>query len=345
MKHNKNYHNSRLATLLAAAVLGGLAMTGCEKERGNLLQLVAESHQGDAKTSVSGKTVYWVDGDEVSINGNTLTVSYDGSTTNAASVYVENQEYNSGLLAIYPADAGTVSASSVTVNLPSANLYAEADGRQQVAFPMVAKGKMEDKGQLRFKHLCAAIEVKVKNSTGYPLMVRSITVESEQSQLSGSRTLSIDWDAIAVAPASTATAADRRVTLALDENDCILAANASKSFQIPVYPIASGDKLTFTVYAGEKKIEGVLVTALYTYKSGDITTSAAIGRAQVAYTPEIAISTSNSKVTKVDSKFTVASDGTQVYFSQGILQYSKVNRKWSFADNQYKGLGADNMGD
>lgn len=325
---------------LFAASLVALSMAGCMKESDNMLQLVAEGHQGGAKTSVSGAKIYWVDGDKVLINGSEYILHTTANTT--ATVEVTANE-NADLLAIYPSNVGTVSDGQVDVTLPSINYYSEVDGRQQIAFPMVAKGKMEQGGSLRFKHLSAAIDVVVKNTSGHRLMVRSIVVKSDQSQLCGTRSIAVgDWGSgFAVEPVQAATAADRMVSFTLDEDDCVLDNGASRAFQIPVYPILPGDNLNFTIYSGEKKIEGVLVTALYTYHSGDIAVSGGIARAVVAQTPEIEIA-EGAKVTRMDSKFSVAA-GQQVYFSQGILQYSKVNRQWSFADNQYKGLGADNM--
>lgn len=326
---------------LFAASLVALSMAGCMKENDNMLQLVAEGHQGGAKTSVSGANIYWVDGDKVSINGSEYTLHTTANTT--ATVEVTANE-NADLLAIYPSSLGSVSNSQVNVTLPSVYFYSEADGRQQVAFPMVAKGRMEQGGSLRFKHLSAAIEVVVKNTSGHRLMVRSIVVKSDQSQLCGTRSIAVgDWGSgFAVEPVQAATAAERMVSFALDENDCVLDNGASRAFQIPVYPILPGDNLNFTIYSGEKEIDGVLVTALYTYRSGDIAVSGGIARAVVAQTPDIEIA-EGAKVSRTPSRFSVGPNGEKVYFSQGILQYSKVDRQWSFADHQYKGFGADNM--
>ena len=41
-------------------------------------------------------------------------------------------------------------------------------------------------------------------------------------------------------------------------------------------------------------------------------------------------------------EFTVNSDGCQVYFSQGNLQYQASTKIWRFADNQYDAIGAAN---
>lgn len=334
----------RMAYAMAAAIMGSLAIAGCEREDDvQTLKMVAESHQGAGKTSVDGNAVYWVDGDKVLINGTEYPVSYNG--TDAATVEPVATA-DADLLAIYPSGIsteGSAAATSVTVNLPSSYIY-ETDGeRQAVAFPMVAKNNVQD-GFLSFKHICGAVQLTLKNTTGYPLVVRSITVSSNSSQLCGSRSLDVsDFDNFAVAPATTSTAAEKSVTLALPEEDVILANNGEKSFQIPVYPIASGDQLKFTVYSGEKRLEGVVVTALYIYERDGITTTKAIGRAEVASTPTIAINSASSYVQTVDSKFTVGSttpgSGTQVYFSQGILQYVTSSSSWRFAENQYTAEG------
>lgn len=352
MKHKTTY--SRMATLALAAAAMGLTMTGCEKERAGILNLVAETHQGGSKTTVDGPLVYWVDGDRVDINGTPYDISYTPGS--AATVSVTANE-NATLLACYPASVLTspMTESSVSVDLPAAYAYHHADGRQQVEFPMVAKGLMQEGGNLQFKHLCAAIEVKLRNDTEYPLVVRNITIESEQSQLSGQRTIPLDWNNFSVAPNTTNVAdADKQVVFALDEDDCVLSVGEDVTLQIPIYPIASGDKLHFTIFTGERKIPGVLVTALYEYETAasGVTVSSTIARATVIQTPTISINptgtgTTGGSIARVDAKFTIGSttpgSGKQIYFSQGLLQYSKASHQWSFNSHQYAGIGAANQ--
>ena len=45
------------------------------------------------------------------------------------------------------------------------------------------------------------------------------------------------------------------------------------------------------------------------------------------------------------ASFTVSSEGKQVYFSRGNLQYTKSTKTWSFAENQYDMLGEANVTD
>ena len=44
----------------------------------------------------------------------------------------------------------------------------------------------------------------------------------------------------------------------------------------------------------------------------------------------------------INGRFTINSGGTQVYFSQGNLQYNASNNDWHFAENQYDVIGNDN---
>ena len=44
----------------------------------------------------------------------------------------------------------------------------------------------------------------------------------------------------------------------------------------------------------------------------------------------------------IKGKFTINSNGNQVYFSQGNLQYQASTNTWKFADNQYDYIGSDN---
>ena len=49
-----------------------------------------------------------------------------------------------------------------------------------------------------------------------------------------------------------------------------------------------------------------------------------------------------AQVGAINGLFTINSDGDQVYFSQGNLQYQASTKTWKFADNQYDYVGADN---
>lgn len=334
--------SDRMVYMISIAGLACMMLTSCVKENGRGLNLVAENHQGGTKTSVNGTSINWVNGDKVDINNVAYTISYTAGST--ANVEVTAEEH-AALLACYPADVlKSMDALSITVDLPASYIYAETDGQQSIAFPMVAKGEMEKGGSLYFKHLCAGIEVKVKNTTDSKLVVRSINVASQNSQLCGERTIDIsgiDGD-FTVAPANTSNDAQKHISLALAEDDAILDVNEEQTFQLPTYPITEGDQLTFTIYSGERKIEGVLITALYTYHNTvDVTNE--IARATVASTPAISMNTDNGHVHRVSSKFTVNSNGTQVFFSQGILQYSMQRSEWRFASHQYAGIGDGNL--
>lgn len=330
-----------MALAIVAASLAGLVMTACEKEKTGTLKLVAEQHHSNAKTSLDGASIQWVDGDQVDINGTPYTIS------NASVNVTENE--GATLMACYPAGIKkAMTESSVTVTLPTHYAY-EVDptdaSMQKIDFPLVSKGIMEENGSLYFKHLCAGVIVTVKNTTDYPLVVRTISLTAEKSQLCGQRTISLDnLDGNFTVPAQeTATAKDRRVSLTLGESDAILAVNQEKTFQLPVYPIEENDNLTFTIYAGEKKISGVIITAAYAYNN-EVPITAEIARAKVISTPSIEIKQSSEKVAYTESKFSIDANGTQVYFAEGDLVYKKSTGQYRFSVNQYTTFNTANVG-
>ena len=76
--------------LFATAILGGLLMTGCQKENlsgipEGAIMLTTEGYQGnDTKTSVNNTDVQWVGGESVTINS----TNYDVSVSNGKA-YIE----------------------------------------------------------------------------------------------------------------------------------------------------------------------------------------------------------------------------------------------------------------
>lgn len=330
MKHNMS--TLRIAAAMMVAGMGSVMMSGCVKDNGSSLRLVAEKHHNGSKTSIDGTSVYWVEGDRVNING----VEYRLNTTSNTEASVEVTDYeNATLISAYPADAiAAIDESHVELNLPGVYTYSVVNNRQELAFPMAAKGVMESGGVLNYKHLCAAVKVTVDNTSDYPLVMNSITVTSESSQLSGPVSINLTGIGSAdfnVPSIATDDASLRSVMLTFGVETVILASGESASFDIPILPVASGDRLHFTINAGEKKIPGVSVTGVYKYTSNNISVTQNVLRSQLIATPEIPISPIASNVTYYSSKVSVAA-GRQVYFSQGDLEYNTNNSTWQFGE-------------
>lgn len=322
-------YNVYVRSMAIAACLSTFALVGCEKESNGNLKLVAEKHQGGSKTTVSDASVYWSDGDMVNINGSVYEVSY--ASGNSATVEVTAIDHST-LLACYPADImNAMDESHIDVTLPSLYMYDVKDGRQEMAFPLAAKGTMEKDGHLDFKHLCAALEVTVSNPSEYPLFMNSIIVSSATSQLCGQRSIDIsDIDgAFAIAPTVATDASQRSVTLTFGEEMVVVPAGEMAKFQIPVLPIAADDHLSFTINAADRKIEGVMVTGVYRYVSNSITVNELVGRARVAPTPDIDIAEGASGVTYYSSKVSTSASN-KIFFSMGDVEYNSTDGTWQF---------------
>ena len=322
----RSVFSGRRARLALLAGIASLAMAGCTEESFNGITLYAENHTNGTKTVVDGTNIAWADGDKVDINGTPYTISNANTSAQLTGV---KAVVGDDLYALYPAGIGTRTDNTLALNLPSSYTYQkDASGKQIIAFPMVAKGTMvEENGELRFKHLCAAIDVKVKNPASNPntLHLNSITLTSATGQISGARTVTIsDWSNPTIAPDVTDDESAKSVTLVFS-NDVALEPGDEAQFQLPIYPLASGQDLTFTIEANRSTIEGVMVTDIV-HNTKTVTLTAEIPRAQVAFTPAISL---DDATTVTPTSFSV-SETDKIYFSAGNLNHGTSVNEWSF---------------
>lgn len=322
----KPVFSGRRAHLALLACIASLAMAGCTEESFNGITLYAENHTNGTKTVVDGTSIAWADGDKVDINGTPYTISNANTSAQLTGV---KAVVGDDLYALYPAGIGTRTDNTLALNLPSSYTYQkDASGKQIIAFPMVAKGTMvEENGELRFKHLCAAIDVKVKNpaSNHNTLHLNSITLTSATGQISGARTVTIsDWSNPTIAPDVTDDESAKSVTLVFS-NDVALEPGDEAQFQLPIYPLASGQGLTFTIEANRSTIEGVMVTDIV-HNTKTVTLTAEIPRAQVAFTPAISL---DDATTVTPTSFSVSAND-KIYFSAGNLNLGTSVNEWSF---------------
>lgn len=322
----KPVFSGRRARLALLATIASLAMAGCTEESFNGITLYAENHTNGTKTVVNGTNIAWADGDKVDINGTPYIISNASTSAQLTGV---KAVVGDDLYALYPAGIGTRTDNTLALNLPSSYTYQkDASGKQIIAFPMVAKGTMvEENGELHFKHLCAAIDVKVKNpaSNANTLHLNSITLTSATGQISGARTVTIsDWSNPTIAPAYTDDESAKRVTLVFS-NDVALEPGDEAQFQLPIYPLAPEQDLTFTIEANRSTIEGVMVTDIV-HNTKTVTLTAEIPRAQVAFTPAISL---DDATTVTPTSFSVSATD-KIYFSAGNLNLGTSVNEWSF---------------
>lgn len=310
----------RRSTLLFAALMASIfVFYSCRNENADgQLTLLAEGMNHGGKMLVDGYSTMWASGDQVRINDETVTVSVsDGSATVSS-----GSKFTAPFFGVYPAGIyRSNSGASYTLNLPDTYSYAVADGKQNLASPMVAYA--ESGSTLMFKHLTAAIGVEVVNYYGFTISVDSIVVESDSYKLNGAVTVTLGDD-IAVDTAVGSAAADRRVKMTFGDTPLQVFAGDSTVVQVPVLPVGLGNKFTVKICVHKVDQPAVAKAIEKTQSVGG-----SLGRSYLAYarlaTPGL---------------FSVAAN-KKVIISQGNLQYigSAATPYWKFAETQYGYFG------
>ena len=319
-----------------------VVLTGCRKDdmAGGIMLTTERFILDGMKTSVVGDEVHWVDGDAVRINGQAGTVEVSGTTARA----VGFESLTGAIRGYYPASIITATGAAnegtdnPTVVFPHRFASSFSGGRQILGLPMVGRAN-DGATEILFKHLSAAINVRVKNSTGREkLYLDSVVIASADQQLCGAATVTLSSaDAPSVSGASNVEA-NRSVVVYFDEP--VLISGDYLQVQVPILPVAGGE-LTFKVYthALMSDIYPGVAPAHYSYNYSRALSNNALGR-NVLGVAQIAVTGVSSYVTEVNrGLFTINSSGNKVRFSQGNLQYQASSDTWRFAANQYDYIG------
>lgn len=312
--------------LLAMAVM---AFVACQKDDGGLLRLSVEGMDGGTKMAVENNVAYWVTGDQVRINGQTLTVSVN---ENAATVNSTNG-FVAPYYGVYPAGIyDSNSDTSYTLNIPYTYIYTTTTRNnstlQDLQAPMVAYA--EDGTDLLFKHLTAAINVRVVNDFGIDVCVTNVTVSSNKYKLNGATTVIMGSDITVdpVAAEGDGNASLRQVQMTFSGvHQLFIPSGSSAVVQVPVLPVGNDNRFTVSVTVQNKDDAAMTYTFSKT-QAGNSADGYALGRAQLGYAPA-----------KFGGVFTVGS-GKQVRFAPGNLQYLASENKWRFAQHQYDVIGS-----
>lgn len=327
-------------------MIGSLAvLTGCAKDdngdgipEGAMMLLSESQGSNGAKTSVSTTTVQWEEDDVVTIDGTNYTVkiSGDGKAYTSTAVPEAAAHY-----AYYNCGTVTSGTTTPTVTIPSRYASSYSGGRQIIQLPMAAYSSSNTK-TVTFKHLTAAMEVQVTNSTGFDgLYIDSVQVVSASQNLCGSVTIDLteaDYDL------DPADGSNNTVTVYFDWQEVTLDNGSTLKVQVPILPIANkASDLTVKVYTHSKAATVLskpgIAPANYDFNFSQTKAAPTLGR-NVMSKAAVSVTNGTGNTTTVDhSLFTVASSGTttQVHFSQGNLK--RVSDTWSFHDNQYDVLG------
>lgn len=310
-----------------------LLLAACQKEETDTfdipdgaLMLTTEgfSNQDGSKTSVNGTAVHWVNGDRIRINGTHGYVT-TGSGANADKAYATGDwNLSTGVHAFYPADIVDQqywNSDNPQVNFP--NRFAssfDGSGRQIIGLPMVGRAGA-NASSVKFLHLSAAINVRVRNNTGHAkLYIDSVTVSSASQQLCGIANVTFRSGGIYSIIGTGLTANNMSVTVYFPNPELDYLANGEiRDVQVPIYPTVAGE-LTFKVYChtrADEEIHVGLCPAHIEYNYSRTLSNNILNR-NVMATAQIAV-TADGYTTRIDHGLFTASNGRQVRFSQGNL--------------------------
>lgn len=280
----------RSASIIMAASL--LLLAGCQKDevgpagQGRLMLNLESFGNGSTKTVLGAddRSLQWLTGDQVCINGTDYAVTASGE-----SAYVAGVPDAAVYKAVFPASmvAGrSMSGNTVTATLPRQYEYRTEGGLQVLDAPLAAVGDGSD--GLTFRHLTGALTVVIENTTSNTLYIDTVYVSSAQ-QLCGDVT--VNFDAITSISPNTepSSATDTMVLLTVPYNTLSVAAGATVKVQVPVLPVSDANR--FTVHVATRH-EGTR----YDFDRRQGSASNALGRNQMGYVPA-SIATSGSHIT------------------------------------------------
>ena len=176
-----------------AIMLLGVLATACSKDGNNRLTLLAEGFtNGNSKVLIndpnhpdSGAT--WIIGEKIKLNGNVYYIGQDDKNEYRLKNSLEDAEYveplNEQMTALYPGDGfggNDVTVNSNEIVLNRLVVKMNSDGKQEMAFPMVAKA---DAGEddLFFYHLSGGIQVKLHANTAVDIASLKIVAQNTEA--------------------------------------------------------------------------------------------------------------------------------------------------------------------
>lgn len=275
-------------------VVFSIMAVACQKENldGKLI-ITAEKMGGDGKVAVTGRTSEWVDGDRIRINDQTKTISVsDGLATIDNTTDAVTAPYR----AVYPetlvaGDADLTASVTATVTIPNEYDYVVSDSKQIVGMPMAACAASGS--ELKFKHLTAAVAIKLTNGFGGSLTIDEIAVQSDVSQICGTRTVDFtDESALTNQTANDAdvTAEQKKVRITFDDavgRRLVMGNNETEYVVVPVLPVSSSNHFTVIVKATYNSKQYVFAKTQ--------TSGGALARNEMGYVP-VTMSSGNEDV-------------------------------------------------
>lgn len=185
----KRKRNMKTNKFIAIMLLGVLA-TACSKDDNGRLTLLAEGFtNGNSKVLIDPNHIpdgaTWITGETIKLNGTERYIVMDNDNKYRLKNSLEDAGYveslNSQMTALYP--GSSFGGNDVTVNsneiiLNRLVVKMNSDGKQEMAFPMVAKADAGENA-LYFYHLSGGIQVTLHSTS--PVNVASLKIVAQST--------------------------------------------------------------------------------------------------------------------------------------------------------------------
>ena len=333
---NMKYIHHLLLSGLAAIVL----LAGCSKEERTVTLGVKIDYNTDiSKVYLDGNTPCWHNGDSVFINDDAIYTVTAAMGSNAQITGVIESE--DGYRAIFPARLVQVrnltSTNQVRINLPEEQEYELVGDKQLVNVPM---GAYSETTTLTFHNLCSVLKVQLSNHTDEEVTFDRVVVHAENSYLSGSAIATVNGDANDVITMNSEGGdVSHDVTLFV-EGRLPVPARETREVYI-VCPPFDDDEVTISIHT------------LTHYAS--ITYSDVSLGSNTINTVDLPFEELDEEYEgSIGGRFTINSNGDQICFSKGNLQWSPYDYHytidgmmpgtWRFAEHQYDFVGSPSQG-
>lgn len=270
--------------LFIFCALFAMFVCGCQKEddiTDNKIILQAEGFTSSTKASVEGKYTYWLENDNVLINGTNYQVHIENNGNDAMISEITTTP-NHTYYCVYPSSVYVSNSGSIyTVNIPKRYQYKESSGRQVLdKLPMVSyyTGNTDPR-YLHFKHLTAALTIRIKNEREESIEIDKVAVINNKYKLSGNTQVDISTcsDATGIMITPVKTNVPDTVYVYFSGITKHIGTNEYLDIQVPIFPVGN-DNSDFTI-----NVYGHNAGTRYTYSRSTGERDNSIARACLGY--------------------------------------------------------------
>lgn len=337
-------------SLLAVTFMAALFFVGCQKDTTTLRARI-DNFGGNSKVYMGGTNFNiptWSLGDTIWVDYTTNTNhSYFLNDISGSGVATLSLPNNPTYCALYPFGMGSVSGTTATLSIPQVQRYYEKGGKQVVNAPMAACTLNDPAGTITFHNLGALlainIECNILTHTSMDVWEVKVTSEDHTLPLWGTATVDIS-DPSAIFQCSPA-ASGNPYTVSLKKFNSSNTAvklfslntttNKTKTVYVyvPAVPSGTNNRYTIEVVARNGSTDLSMSRTQQSVTGGNLSRNM---MASVNFPMREVVAPTGAVP---DGRFTIKSNGAQVYFAAGNLQYNCSTHVWRIAPTQWDFIG------